>query len=70
MHFQNALLTAILVASILALIWVLHSLSSAIDLSSFVILCVVAFGGLVTAGFAINYWQAVRSNSGGTFAPL
>jgi hypothetical protein len=64
MHFQNALLTAVLIASISALSWALHSLPSAIDLSSFVILCVVAFGGLATAGFAIDYWQTVRSNSG------
>jgi 4-amino-4-deoxy-L-arabinose transferase-like glycosyltransferase len=54
---RNAILFLLLTAFVASLSWVLHSLATTHSLSSFVILCVVTFAIMATAGYAVDHWQ-------------
>jgi hypothetical protein len=57
MNTRNAVLFLLLTAFMSGLGWSLHSLANTRSLSSFVILCVVTFAIMATAGYAVDHWQ-------------
>jgi len=57
MNKPNAIFFLLLIAFVSGLIWALHSLANTHSLSSFVILCVVTFAIMATAGYAVENWQ-------------
>ena len=57
MNKPNAIFFLLLTAFVVSLICALHSLANTHSLSSFVILCLVTFTIMATAGYAVDYWQ-------------
>jgi hypothetical protein len=53
----NAIFFLLLTAFVVSLICALHSLANTHSLSSFVILCLVTFAIMATAGYAVDHWQ-------------
>lgn len=57
MNTRNAIVFLLLTVFVSGLGWALHSLANTRSLSNFVILCVVTFAIMGTAGFAVDRWQ-------------